>query len=101
VASRDHAGFEGSIERKIDVLVPFEPSSRAIGQARQAFAEAGKGSQDGRPDGRARQHDHGARYEPDTTPGAAKKKPMGKGNFAIGKFADLKSFMPTRTAKAK
>ena len=40
-------------------------------------------------------------YEPDATPGAAKKKPTGNGTSLMGKFADLKSFMPKRSAKAK
>jgi len=111
VANRVQAGaqleitrkdFEGSIERKIDILVPFDAKLAAqSAKLGKPFAEAGKGSKTVAPMVELANLIMALGYEPDTTPGAAKKKPTAKENSLIGKFADLKSFMPKRTAKAK
>jgi pilus assembly protein CpaE len=94
--------FEGSIERKIDILVPYDAKLAAqSAKLGKPFAEAGKGSKTVAPMIELANTLMALGYEPDATPGASKKKPMGKGNSLIGKFADLKSFMPKRTAKAK
>jgi pilus assembly protein CpaE len=94
--------FEGSIERKIDVLVPYDAKLAAqSAKLGKPFAEAGKGSKTVAPMVELANTIMALGYEADASPGAAKKKPMGKGNSLIGKFADLKSFMPKRAAKAK
>jgi len=94
--------FEGSIERKIDVLVPYDAKLAAqSAKLGKPFAEAGKGSKTVAPMVELANTIMALGYEADATPGGAKKKPMGKGTSLIGKFADLKSFMPKRTAKAK
>ncbi len=94
--------FEGSIERKIDILVPYDAKLAAqSAKLGKPFAEAGKGSKTVAPMVELANTIMALGYEADATPGAAKKKPMGKGTSLIGKFADLKSFMPKRAAKAK
>ena len=93
--------FEGSIERKIDVLVPYDAKLAAqSAKLGKPFAEAGKGSKTVAPMVELANTIMALGYEAETS-GSGKKKPMGKGNSLIGKFADLKSFMPKRTAKAK
>jgi pilus assembly protein CpaE len=94
--------FEGSIERKLDILVPYDPKLAAqSAKLGKPFAEAGKGSKTVAPMVELANTLMALGYEADTTPGAAKKKPTSSGTSLIGKFADLKSFMPKRTAKAK
>ena len=94
--------FEGSIERKIDVLVPYDAKLAAqSAKLGKPFAEAGKGSKTVAPMVELANTIMALGYEADATPGAAKKKAMDKGNSLIGKFADLKSLMPKRAAKAK
>ncbi|HSI16435.1 MAG TPA: pilus assembly protein CpaE [Sphingomonas sp.] len=94
--------FEGSIERKLDILVPYDAKLAAqSAKLGKPFAEAGKGSKTVAPMVELANTLMALGYEPDATPGAAKKKPTGAGTSLIGKFADLKSFMPKRSAKAK
>ncbi|MEO5867791.1 MAG: pilus assembly protein CpaE [Sphingomonas sp.] len=93
--------FEGSIERKIDIVIPFDQKLAAqSAKLGKPFAEAGKGSKTVAP-----LNDLSATImqlgDAEEAPGVAKKKPAAKGNSLIGKFADLKSFMPKRNAKAK
>jgi pilus assembly protein CpaE len=111
VANRVHASgaieinrkdFEGSIERKIDVLIPFDAKLAAqSAKLGKPFADAGKGTKTVAPMVELANRLMALGYEPDTTPGAAKKKPTNAGTSLMGKFADLKSFMPKRAAKAK
>jgi pilus assembly protein CpaE len=94
--------FEGSIERKIDILIQFDAKLAAqSAKLGKPFADAGKGSKTVAPMVELANTLMALGYEPDATPGAAKKKPTNKGTSLMGKFADLKSFMPKRSAKAK
>ena len=54
--------FEGSIERKIDFLIPYDAEAGgAVGQARQAVRGSRQGIEDGRADGRTRHAPDGDR----------------------------------------
>lgn len=108
IANRVHAGqqleisrkdFEGSIERKIDFVVPFDQKLAAqAAKLGKPIAEAGKSSKTIAPLVElARQlcltGDAGA-AEPVTG-----KKP--KGGSLIGRFTDFKSLLPKKPAAAK
>jgi len=91
--------FEGSIERKIDFVVPFDQKLAAqAAKLGKPLAEAGKGSKTVQPmvDLATRLMGVGDAAEPDEN---RKKKSDARGASLIGKFADLKSMMPKRSAK--
>lgn len=108
VANKMHMGgqleisrkdFEGSIERKIDFVIPFDQKLGAqAAKLGKPLAEAGKGSKTVAPMvelatkllgvGDAAEGDDGR-----------KKKSAASGASLMGKFADLKSMMPKRAAK--
>jgi pilus assembly protein CpaE len=108
VANRVHAGvpeisrkdFETSIERKVDIVIPFDlriaAQSAKLGKT---LAETAKGSKVGTACASLLDAVVGAADERDadgegTT---AKKK---KGDSLLGKIGDLKSLIPARKAKA-
>ncbi|MBW6528917.1 pilus assembly protein CpaE [Sphingomonas sp. RHCKR7] len=105
LANRVHAGaqpeisrkdFEGSIERKIDLIVPFDQKLAAqAAKLGKPLAEAGKASKTIAPltelaDQLLRSADDG-------------EMPAGKsrGGSLLSKFADLKGLIPKKPAKAK
>ncbi|MES1974784.1 MAG: pilus assembly protein CpaE [Pseudomonadota bacterium] len=108
VANKVHAGgqleisrkdFEGSIERKIDFVIPFDQKLGAqAAKLGKPMAEAGKGSKTVQP-----MVDLAVRLmgvsDAAETDGGGKKKPAAKGGSLMGKFADLKSMMPKRAKK--
>ncbi len=108
VANKVHAGgqleisrkdFEGSIERKIDFVIPFDQKLGAqAAKLGKPMAEAGKGSKTVQPmvDLAVRLMGVSDAAEAD---GGGKKKPVGRGGSLMGKFADLKSMMPKRAKK--
>ncbi|MBN8808562.1 MAG: pilus assembly protein CpaE [Sphingomonas sp.] len=92
--------FEGSIERRIDVVVPFDHKLAAqAAKLGKPLAEAGKGSKTVTPLAELanRLIAIGDNTEPDEGKAAAK----GGKQSLIGKFADLKSLMPKKAAKSK
>jgi pilus assembly protein CpaE len=91
--------FEGSIERKIDFVVPFDQKLAAqAAKLGKPLAEAGKGSKTIAPmvELATRLMGVGDAAEGDE---GRKKKAGPKGVSLMGKFADLKSMMPKRAAK--
>ncbi|TCP33124.1 pilus assembly protein CpaE [Sphingomonas sp. BK235] len=107
LANRVHPGaqpeitrkdFEGSIERKVDVVVPFDQKLAAqAAKLGKPFAEVGKASKTVTPlsdfaDQLLRSSDDG---EPLNGAGAA------RGGSLLSKFADLKGLMPKKPAHAK
>ncbi|MBB3346838.1 pilus assembly protein CpaE [Sphingomonas sp. BK069] len=105
LANRVHAGaqpeisrkdFEGSIERKIDLIVPFDQKLAAqAAKLGKPLAEAGKSSKTVAPlaelaDQLLRSADDG-------------EMPSGapRGGSLLSKFADLKGLIPKKAAKAK
>ena len=105
VANRVHAGaqeisrkdFESSIERKVDILVPFDlrvaAQSAKLGKT---LAETAKGSKLGAACATLLDAVNGAADE-DQADGKAVGK---KGDSLLGKIGDLKSLIPARKAKA-
>ncbi|THD34713.1 MAG: pilus assembly protein CpaE [Sphingomonas sp.] len=93
--------FEGSIERKIDFLVPYDQKLAAqAAKLGKPMAEAGKGSKTVVPltELATRLMAIGDNAEiPATSSG---KKEAGKAQSIMGKFADLKSLMPKKAAKS-
>ena len=88
--------FEGSIERKIDFVVPFDQKLGAqAAKLGKPLAEAGKGSKTIAPmvELASRLMGVGDAAEADD---GRKKKPAATGVSLMGKFADLKSMMPKR-----
>ncbi|MGN6269790.1 MAG: AAA family ATPase [Sphingomonas sp.] len=91
--------FEGSIERKIDFVIPYDQKLAAqAAKLGKTLAEAGKGSKTVQPLAQLAERvtgasDAAAAAEDDD--GAPKKKPKGS---LMGKF-DLKAVMPKRTKK--
>lgn len=95
--------FEGSIERKIDVVLPFDQKLAAqAAKLGKPLAEVGKGSKSAQP-----LHDLANRLF-EATDGAAEEggtmgkkgaKQGGKGTSLLGKFGELKAMMPKRAAK--
>jgi pilus assembly protein CpaE len=106
VASRVPAGgtleisrkdFEGSIERRIDFLVPYDQKLAAqAAKLGKTLAETGKGSKTVAPLGGLVERVMGAAEEAEAADEAAKTKT--KGGSLMSKF-DLKSIMPKRAAK--
>jgi pilus assembly protein CpaE len=109
VASRVPAGgaleitrkdFEGSIERKIDCIVPYDQKLAAqAAKLGKTLAEAGKGSKTVAPLTQLAERVMGAgeaAADAEADDGAPKKKP--KGGSLMSKF-DLKAVMPKRAAK--
>lgn len=106
LASRVHPGaageisrkdFEGSIERKVDVVIPFDHKlASQAAKLGKPFAEAGKTSKTIAPLTALANALVNAGDEAEET-GAAKKK----GTSLIGKFTDLKGLVPKKAAKAK
>jgi len=108
VANRVHAGvpeisrkdFETSIERKVDIVIPFDlriaAQSAKLGKT---LAETAKGSKVGTACASLLDAVVGAADERDADGEgtAAKKK---KGDSLLGKIGDLKSLIPARKAKA-
>ncbi|WCM28292.1 pilus assembly protein CpaE [Sphingomonas sp. QA11] len=90
--------FEGSIERKIDFVIPFDQKLGAqAAKLGKPLSEAGKGSKTIQPmvDLATRLMGVGDSAEGDD----GRKKKGGGGTSLMGKFADLKSMMPKRSAK--
>ncbi|MDB5680518.1 MAG: pilus assembly protein CpaE [Sphingomonas bacterium] len=93
--------FEGSIERKIDFLVPYDQKLAAqAAKLGKPLAEAGKGSKTvaALSDLATRLMAIGDNVEAPVK--AAGKKDAGKAQSIMGKFADLKSLMPRKAAKS-
>ena len=91
--------FEGSIERKIDYVVPFDQKLGAqAAKLGKPLAEAGKGSKTIQPLVGLATALMGVGDSADPA-AAGKKKPDSTGGTLMGKFADLKSMMPKRAAK--
>ena len=90
--------FEGSIERKIDYVVPFDQKLAAqAAKLGKPLAEAGKGSKTVAPLTDLANRLMAIGDAGDT--GAAGGKP-GKSGSLLGKFADLKALLPKAGAKA-
>ena len=90
--------FEGSIERKIDFLVPYDQKLAAqAAKLGKPMAEAGKGSKTVTPlnDLATRLMAIGDNVE---APVKGSGKKDGKAQSIMGKFADLKSLMPSKKA---
>ncbi|MFA6115855.1 MAG: pilus assembly protein CpaE [Sphingomonas sp.] len=91
--------FEGSIERKIDFVVPFDQKLAAqAAKLGKPVAEAGKGSKTTQPMVELATRLMGVGDAADSDD-SRKKKVGDKGGSLMGKFADLKSMMPKRSAK--
>lgn len=105
VANRVHAGvqeisrkdFETSIERKVDILIPFDlrvaAQSAKLGKT---LAETAKGSKVGAACASLLDAVVGAADEAEIDGKAVKKK----GDSLLGKISDLKSLIPARKDKA-
>lgn len=92
--------FEQSIERKIDVVVPFD--ARIASQAAKlgkTFAEVAKGSKPGTAFTSIMNFALGAIDEQEAGNAAAPAKAAG--SSLLGKFSDLKSMMPARKKEKK
>jgi pilus assembly protein CpaE len=108
VANKMHGGgqleisrkdFEGSIERKVDYVVPFDQKVAAqAAKLGKALAEAGKGSKTAQPFvgivNRLIETIDGAEGQEAATGKGPKGKGQPKGTSLLGKFADLTSLMP-------
>ncbi|WP_340265524.1 pilus assembly protein CpaE [Sphingobium mellinum] len=106
VANRVHAGaqeisrkdFETSIERKVDIVIPFDlrvaAQSAKLGKT---IAETAKGSKVGAACTSLLDAVMGAADETQAGDGKAAKK---KGDSLLGKIGDLKSLIPARKDKA-
>jgi pilus assembly protein CpaE len=89
--------FESSIERKIDVLIPFDQKLAAqAAKLGKPMAEAGKSSKTIAPLLSLAETVAGAGEEA----AAAEGKPKKKGQSLLGKLGDLKAIMPKKAAKA-
>ncbi|MBN8815399.1 MAG: pilus assembly protein CpaE [Sphingomonas sp.] len=91
--------FEGSIERKVDFVVPYDQKLAAqAAKLGKPMAEAGKGSKTVAPltDLATRLMAIGDNVEAPVK--ASGKKDGGKAQSIMGKFADLKSLMPSKKA---
>ena len=93
--------FEGSIERKIDFVVPYDLKLAAqAAKLGKPMAEAGKGSKTIVPLSELATRLM-AVGEAAAEAGKSDAKKKDKGQSLIGKFADLKSMMPKRASKTK
>ena len=105
LANRMHTGgqleisrkdFEGSIERKIDYLVPFDQKLAAqAAKLGKPIVEAGKTSKTIAPILAL------ATALATAVPDAATDGVKAKGKSLMGKFGELKGLLPKRTAKSK
>ncbi|QPI73165.1 pilus assembly protein CpaE [Sphingobium sp. Cam5-1] len=107
VANRVHASaqeisrkdFETSIERKVDILIPFD--LRVAAQAAKlgkTLAEAAKGSKVGAACVSLLDATMGAAEDSEAVDGKPAKK---KGDSLLGKIGDLRGLIPARKDKAK
>jgi pilus assembly protein CpaE len=93
--------FEGSIERKIDFVVPYDQKLAAqAAKLGKPMAEAGKGSKTVAPLGELATRLMAMGDNVEAPAKAGGKKEGGKAQSIMGKFADLKSFMPKKAAKS-
>ena len=93
--------FEGSIERKIDFTIGFDQKVAAqSAKLGKALAEVGKSSKAIAPIAELANHLLSIADGGFEGPAKGAKK-AGGSNSLMGKFADLKSLMPKRAAKAK
>ncbi|MEO5938172.1 MAG: pilus assembly protein CpaE [Sphingomonas sp.] len=91
--------FEGSIERKIDFLVPYDQKLAAqSAKLGKPMAEAGKGSKTVGPLGDLATRLMAIGDNVEAPVKAVGKKDAGKAQSIMGKFADLKSLMPSKKA---
>ena len=93
--------FEGSIERRIDFVVPYDQKLAAqAAKLGKPLAEAGKGSKTVAPIAELANRLLAASDSAEPTGKATGKNGTGKsaGQSLIGKFADLKSLMPSKKA---
>ena len=93
--------FEGSIERKIDFVVPYDQKLAAqAAKLGKPMAEAGKGSKTVVPlvELATRLMAIGDNVEVPVKPSG--KKDAGKAQTLMGKFADLKSLIPKKAVKS-
>ena len=102
VANRVHPGapeisrkdFEQSIERKVDVLIPFDLKIAAqAAKLGKTLAETAKGSKVGGAYQALLEAVLGAAEDADAEGGATSSK---KGDSLLGKISDLKSMIPSR-----
>ncbi len=108
VGNRLHAGaqleitrkdFEGSIERKLDVLIPFDQKLAAqAAKLGRPMAEAGKGSKTVAPIIDLATRLVGCAADTGDAPNGKSSKTK-SGTSLIGKFGDLKALIPKRGAK--
>jgi len=92
--------FEGSIERKIDFVVPFDQKLAAqAAKLGKPLAEAGKGSKTIAPLVELATLLMGVGDSPDSAASIGKKKMTDKGGSLMGKFSDLKSMMQKKAPK--
>jgi len=92
--------FEGSIERKIDFVVPFDQKLGAqAAKLGKPLAEAGKGSKTIAPVVELATMLMGVGDSPENSAAGGKKKPGDKGGSLMGKFSDLKSMMQKKPKK--
>ncbi|MEO8374821.1 MAG: pilus assembly protein CpaE [Sphingomonas bacterium] len=92
--------FEGSIERKIDFVVPFDQKLGAqAAKLGKPLAEAGKGSKTVAPLVDLATMLMGVGDSPDSAAATGKKKMGDKGGSLMGKFSDLKSMMQKKAPK--
>jgi pilus assembly protein CpaE len=93
--------FEGSIERRIDFVIPYDQKLAAqAAKLGKPLAEAGKGSKTVAPIGELASRLLAVGDAAEPAGKAAGKKGAGKstGQSLMGKFADLKSMMPGKKA---
>lgn len=92
--------FEGSIERKIDFVVPFDQKLGAqAAKLGKPLAEAGKGSKTVAPLVELATLLMGVGDSPENAATIGKKKMTDKGGSLMGKFSDLKSMMQKKAPK--
>ena len=92
--------FEGSIERKIDFVIPFDQKLGAqAAKLGKPLAEAGKGSKTVAPLVDLATMLMGVGDSPEGAPAIGKKKMADKGGSLMGKFSDLKSMMQKKAPK--
>jgi pilus assembly protein CpaE len=91
--------FEGSIERKVDYVVPYDQKLAAqAAKLGKPMAEAGKGSKTIAPLGELATRLMAIGDNVEAPVKAGGKKDGGKAQSIMGKFADLKSLMPSKKA---
>ncbi|MBV8237706.1 MAG: pilus assembly protein CpaE [Sphingomonas sp.] len=111
VANRVHPGqqleisrkdFESSIERKIDFIIPFDQKLAAqAAKLGKPLAETGKGSKTVAPFADLAAQLCAAGDASGTAPEGKAASAKVKGASLIGKFTDLKSFLPKKPGGAK